>query len=200
MVSQDSTAAVRGKQFQSLWRFIPACSPVSCSPSCRSNCALHSCELVGGKQRVGIAKLAVAQWSAVVSLPWLIQPKGIPTNILAVFDIYSFHTHKKMVFSTSATILKYYKQKASFADGCWSANMLKTLYFLDWSYCEAEMWGLEIYVCMDQNPPEKSHLHSGNVQKDKMAVVVGWGVTTDCYHGNSKPWISRLGHTVCRIW
>lgn len=58
----------RETQFQSLWRFIPVCFPVSCSPSCRSNCALHSCVLVGGKQRVGITKLAVAQWSAVVSL------------------------------------------------------------------------------------------------------------------------------------
>lgn len=90
MVSQDSTAAVGGKQFQSPWHFIPACSPVSCSPSCRSNHALHSCVLVGGKQRVGIEKISCGSVECSgVSLPWLIQPKGVPTNALAVLYVYS---------------------------------------------------------------------------------------------------------------
>lgn len=59
------------------------------------------------------------------------------------------------------------------------------------------MQRLEIGTCTDPNTPEELHLHSGNVQKNKMAVVKRWGVETDCYHGNSKPWIRRLGHTVC---
>lgn len=58
---------------------------------------------------------------------------------------------------------------------------------MDWK--SAYLWA--------QITPQKSHL-SRNVQKVKMVVVaVGPGVPSDCNHSNSKPWIRRLGHTVC---
>lgn len=81
---------------------------------------------------------------------------------------------------------------------------------LEWQQAEDTLFSLIGSVVKDKCKAWKSthawtqiHLRNrifvvGNVQKDKLAVVVGWGVTTDCYHGNSKPWIRRLGHTVCR--